>query len=71
MPGLTPTRRALTLAAVIKEPEKAVEKHAAFLRTGLDVAAGRRVWPESVQATTEKTEEQGEAPHGYARRARR
>ena len=38
---------ALTLAAVIKEPEKADEKYAAFLRTGLEVAAGRMPWPES------------------------
>jgi hypothetical protein len=36
---------ALVLAAVIKEPEKAAEKRSAFLRTGLEVAEGRRPWP--------------------------
>ena len=36
---------ALMLAAVIKEPEKAAEKYAAFLRTGLEIADGKNLWP--------------------------
>jgi hypothetical protein len=59
---------ALTLAAVIKEPEKAAEKYASLLRTGLEVASGQHAWPE---AAPEKTEKEGGAAHGYARRARR
>jgi hypothetical protein len=38
---------ALTLAAVVKEPEKAVEKYASFLLTGLEVACGQVPWPEA------------------------
>ena len=40
---------ALTLAAVIKEPEKAAEKYASFLRIGLEVAAGQQAWPEAAE----------------------
>jgi hypothetical protein len=36
---------ALMLAAVMKEPEKAPEKYAAFLRTGLEIADGKNLWP--------------------------
>jgi hypothetical protein len=36
---------ALTLAAVISEPEKAPEKYATFLDLGLEIADGRRRWP--------------------------
>ena len=36
---------ALMLAAVMTEPEKASEKHAAFLRTGLEIADGQNLWP--------------------------
>jgi hypothetical protein len=36
---------ALTLAAVIKEPEKAPEKYMDILRIGLEVADGRRPLP--------------------------
>jgi hypothetical protein len=59
---------ALTLAAVIKEPEKAAEKHAAFLRTGLEVASGQNAWPAAAKEPTEKERSLAEA---YARRARR
>jgi hypothetical protein len=38
---------ALTLAAVIREPEKAVEKYASFLQSGLEVASGGIAVPES------------------------
>ncbi len=43
---------ALTLAAVIKEPEKADEKYAAFLRTGLEIASGGIPLPESSAEST-------------------
>ena len=59
---------ALTLAAVIQEPEKAAEKYASFLRIGLEVASGQQAWPEAAKETAEK--ERG-AAYGYARRARR
>ena len=36
---------ALMLAAVMNEPEKASEKHTAFLRTGLQIADGQNLWP--------------------------
>ncbi len=62
---------ALTLAAVIKQPEQAAEKHAAFLRTGLEVASGQHAWPGASTETTTTTEREGGAAHGYARRARR
>ncbi len=62
---------ALTLAAVIKEPEKAAEKSAASLQTGLEVASGRQVWPEAVAEKNANTEREEGAAHGYARRARR
>jgi hypothetical protein len=59
---------ALMIAAVIREPEKADEKYAAFLRTGLEVAAGRHAWPEAAPARSEK---EARIADGYARRARR
>jgi hypothetical protein len=59
---------ALTLGAVILEPEKAAEKYASFLQTGLEIAGGRHAWSEAAQ---EKTEKEGEAADGNARRARR
>jgi hypothetical protein len=65
---------ALTLAAVIKEPEKAAEKHEEFLRTGLEVASGQHAWPEGPKEETipkAETPEKGRgAAYGYARRAR-
>jgi hypothetical protein len=36
---------ALTLTAVSKEPEKAAPKHAAFVRTGMEIADGQNLWP--------------------------
>jgi hypothetical protein len=64
---------ALTLAAVIKEPEKAAEKHEEFLRTGLAVASGQHAWPEGPKEETipkaEPTEKGRGAAYGYARRA--
>jgi hypothetical protein len=36
---------ALMLAALIKEPEKASEKYAAFVRVGLEIADGQNLWP--------------------------
>ncbi len=69
---------ALTLAAVIKEPEKAAEKQAAFLRIGLEVAAGQQAWPSEVpeekqpiETPTPSPHKEGRAADGYARRARR
>ena len=62
---------ALTLAAVIKEPEKAAEKYAAFLRTGLEVAAGQHAWPGAATEKTATAEKEGGTAHGYARRAHR
>jgi hypothetical protein len=59
---------ALTLAAVIKQPEKAAEKYASFLRTGMEVASGQHAWPEAARGVTEK---EGRVADGYARRARR
>jgi hypothetical protein len=59
---------ALTLAAVIKEPEKAAEKYASFLQLGLEVASGQHLWPEAVKEDPEK---ERRAAYGYARRARR
>lgn len=51
---------ALTLAAVVKDPEKAGEKSASFLQIGLEIASGGSRWPESSPestATTPKPEE--------------
>jgi hypothetical protein len=62
---------ALVLAAVIKEPEKAAEKQAAFLRTGLEVAGGQHPWPQAAPGTAGTAGREGEAPHGYARRPSR
>ena len=57
----------LAIAAVIKEPEKAAEKYATFLKLGQEVAEGQHVWAESPQPTLEE-----KAPtHGNARRPRR
>ncbi len=60
---------ALTLAAVIQEPEKAAEKHASFLRIGLEIASGQQAWPEAAQDHTETTEKDRRAAYGNARRA--
>jgi hypothetical protein len=58
---------ALAIAAVIKEPEKAAEKYAVFLKFGLEVAEGQHLWAEAPAAQpTEKG-----PTHGYARRPRR
>ena len=58
----------LILAAVSKEPEKAPEKYAAFLRTGLDVADGQRPWPQSAPERSATTSREGEVAHAPARR---
>jgi hypothetical protein len=50
----------LTLSAVIKEPEKAAAKYAAFLRTGLEVASGQHAWPEATPQTTETERKPGD-----------
>ena len=66
---------ALVLAAVIKEPEKAAEKHAAFLHTGLEVASGQHAWPEALEEKetidTPGPQKEGRAADGYARSTRR
>ena len=72
---------ALILSAVIKEPEKAAEKYASFLQTGLEIASGVQTWPgASAEHAPEKPvtptatttpEQQKGAAYGYARRARR
>jgi hypothetical protein len=62
---------ALLLAGVIDEPQKAGEKYAAFLRTGLEVASGQRTWPQAEPAPAAAAQREGGAVHGYARRARR
>jgi hypothetical protein len=69
----------LTLSAVIKEPEKAPEKYASFLRTGLDVASGRNAWPESTRERTRgepkaaeaKSEGEPKTPPAMSERERR
>jgi hypothetical protein len=61
---------ALTLAAVIKEPEKASEKFAAFLRIGLEVAAGQRPWPQSAPERAASAPTEGGVAHAPARRPR-
>jgi hypothetical protein len=55
----------LTLAGVIREPEKSAEKYASFLNLGLEVASGQRVWPEAPKPAS------GAPASGYARRPRR
>jgi hypothetical protein len=60
LPAVTPAEHltahmvasALTLAAVIREPEKAVEKYASFLRSGFEVASGKIAVPESPAEST-------------------
>ena len=42
----------VVLAAVSKQPEKAPEKYATFLRIGLEVASGQHAWPEAPRETT-------------------
>jgi hypothetical protein len=59
---------ALAIAAVIQEPENAAVKHASFLKTGLEVAAGQHAWPEVAKEPTDKERSLADA---YARRARR
>ena len=59
---------AVVLAAVIKEPEKAVQKQAAFLRTGREVAEGQRPWPQSAPERSATTSREGEAANAPARR---
>jgi hypothetical protein len=59
---------ALMLAAVIRQPEKSVEKLASFLQLGREVASGQHLWPE---ADKEETERKGGSGHGDARRTRR
>jgi hypothetical protein len=57
----------MAIGAVIKEPEKAAEKYAGFLKFGLEVAEGQHLWAEAPAAQpTEKG-----PTHGYARRPRR
>jgi hypothetical protein len=57
----------LAIATVIKEPEKAAEKYAAFLKLGQEVAEGQHRWAEAPEPTPQ---EKGPT-HGYARRPRR
>ena len=59
----------LVLAAVIKEPEKAAEKYAAFLRTGLEVAEGQRPWPKSDSEPPATAPREGGSARGSTRRA--
>jgi hypothetical protein len=58
----------LVLSAVIKEPEKAAEKHAAHLRTGLEIADGGRPWPKSDSQASRTAPRAGEAAHAATRR---
>jgi hypothetical protein len=59
---------ALMLAAVIKEPEKALQKQAAFLRTGREVAEGKHPWPQSAPERSASTLSEGGVTHAPARR---
>ncbi len=59
---------AMMLAAVIREPEQADAKRAAFLRTGLEVAEGRRPWPEAAPKRPATAARTGGADHAAARR---
>ncbi len=59
---------ALILAAVIKQPEKAAEKQAAFLRIGREVAEGQRPWPRSAPERPASASREGGATHAPARR---
>jgi hypothetical protein len=52
----------VTLSAVIKEPEKAAQKYAAFLQTGFEVASGKNVWPEAPPAATVPERKPGDKP---------
>ena len=79
LPAVTPPEHltgrmvanSLVLAAVINEPEKAAEKYAAFLRTGLDVADGRRFWPKSDSKTSATAPREGGSAHESTQRLRR
>ena len=55
----------LSLAAVIKEPEKSSEKYASFLELGLEAAEGRQPWFEPPKPPS------GGPTDGDARRSRR
>lgn len=57
----------MAIGAVIKEPEKAADKYAAFLKFGLEVAEGQHLWAE---APAPPPAEKGRTD-GYARRPRR
>jgi hypothetical protein len=61
---------ALMLAAVIKEPEKAPQKRAVSLRTGLEVAEGRRPWPKAAPERPATAPREGGVDHASARRPR-
>ena len=58
---------ALILAAVIKEPEKAVHKQAASLRTGREIAEGQHPWPKSAPERSATNSREGGAAHAPAR----
>jgi hypothetical protein len=59
----------LALATVAKEPEKAPEKYAEFLKLGFEVANGQHAWPEAPKPQPQPPS-RGPA-HGDARRPRR
>ena len=61
---------ALTLAAVIKQPEKAPEKHAAFLRTGRGGRRGSTSLAAGRPGTVRDPTREGGSAHGAARRPR-
>lgn len=61
---------ALVLSAVIKEPQKAPEKYAAFLRIGLEVAAGQRPWPQAAPERAASAPRGGGPAHAPAGRPR-
>ncbi|MHB1561136.1 MAG: DUF6931 family protein [Isosphaeraceae bacterium] len=59
---------AIMLAAVIREPEKADAKQAAFLCKGLEVAEGRHPWPQAAPKRPAAAARTGGADHAAARR---
>ncbi len=61
---------ALTLAAVIQQPERAPEKRAAFLRTGREVAEGQRPWPQAAPERSATVAREGGSAHAAARSPR-
>jgi hypothetical protein len=61
---------ALTLAAVIQQPERAPEKRAAFLRTGREVAEGQRPWPQAAPERAATSPREGGTAHAAARSPR-